>query len=639
MTERMMKFTVIVPAEHELALLDVFAKLGLVHLDPQITEVALPSPELTEVRLETLERLKRVLDELKNSASLARDAALDIVSLRLAERFIESRDPQILKKFGLPEEAVALIEAVSEEFEKLKEATPSEELRDLIEEIGRGQVIRELLNCTRKYLREIESTAKMLGEEELAVIGKEIESIRVKGYKTAPVRKYSVKELKSLLDVGESALRELKHVQEALEKAKRQASETGKIDIDWEGVIRGLGEYVRLASQVLTCEHVIEALLRVQSYIKEFSLLRDIKVSVAEGWIPQSLVGRFEKMLSASIPRVLYLRVREPRHGERVPRLMKYEGLMGQLVKLTLMRGVPSYWEIDPTPIFTLLFVTMYGMMFGDIGLGIIVFMFGFLLRKAKGGFLGMSESGIKTLSMLSMLCGASATLFGALYGVAFLVKAWEPLLLSPLHDLTEIIALALIFGAVQLLLSMTLNVVNCLRVGEPFEAFFGARGLAGIVFYVAGAYLAYQIAAAGFNLSAAMSPRLLPVTMTAVGALGLVPSAFIAKGILTGHSEEAIHGVVELLELIVEYPANSLSYIRLAAFALAHEAFGILAEALADFIGFMPSLLFANFLVLAIEGFAVGIQALRLTYYEFSTKFFKGEGLLFRPVLSTVRA
>ncbi|RLE62777.1 MAG: hypothetical protein DRJ38_09020, partial [Thermoprotei archaeon] len=196
-----------------------------------------------------------------------------------------------------------------------------------------------------------------------------------------------------------------------------------------------------------------------------------------------------------------------------------------------------------------------------------------------------------------------------------------------------EIIGMALLFGALQLILSMILNIVNCIKMREFFEAIFGARGVAGLIFYISGVYIAYNIIISGFNLGVAASSSLLPFTAVVIGVMLLIPLTFILKGIMTKHSEYMIHGVIEILELIIEYPANSLSYIRLAAFALAHEAFGILAEALAEFLGYAPSIIFSNILVLMIEGFAVGIQALRLTYYEFSTKFFKGEGILFEPI------
>jgi len=592
-----MKFTVIVPAEHRDKLLEVLARLGLVHLSPKITEISLPASQLSPTKLETLEQLRGGINSIKASLKKLESAVTGLVVLRLAEEFVEKKDFSILRRAGLPKEAISSIKAVVDRFEPFKKASPSEELKSVIDSIAKTYIIKEILAQAEKH--------KLLASG-------------------LSMTEYSVDEIRSKINSITRSAVEYGH-----ELNKTYAALNDLSDV----IVKELKEPLRTVVRVVAFESSLEALTEAQENIKEFDLLHGFKVSIAEGWAPSIIVSKFKAMLKNELPSVIYFSFRKARPGERVPRLMKRKGLMGYLSKITLMRGVPSYWEIDPTPIFTLLFTAMYGMMFGDLGLGVIIALFGLFLRKAKEGFLGMSEAGINALSVLSILCGISATIFGALYGVAFLVPVWEPILLSPLHDLFEMIAIALIFGAIQLLLSMALNIVNRIRMKEYFEAIFGARGLAGITFYIGGAYLAYHIVLSGFNLGVATSSQLLPVTITVLSMMALVPASSIIKGLITKHSEAVTHGVIELIELIVEYPANSLSYIRLAAFALAHEAFGILAKALGEFIGLTPSLLFANLLVLMIEGFAVGIQALRLTYYEFSTKFFKGGGIIFKPI------
>ena len=634
MPEEMVKFVVIVPAEYKERLLKVFMKLGLVHLNPQVSEVSLPVSALADERLEELEGLCKSFQELRESLGKAENLLADIVSLKVAEIVLKNENLNILKEIGLPEKSIDTLEKIIEEYDKLRESRPSDELKILIDEMRRTHLAREIVEHVRKYLKDYNKVFEILKLKDASEILEKLEDLKreADGLGKEFPEKLDIEELKKMAEKGNKALALLNNLSINVEKAREKVI-ARRITSNYDAVIKGLKEYVKLASSILPYESLAELLLKVHNLVKDFDVIRRVRVSIAEGWIPSRYIENFKELLESTVPRVLYMRMRKALKGEPVPRLIQLKGFRGQIAKITLMRGVPSYWEIDPTLIFTALFTTMYGMMFGDIGLGAIIAVFGILIRRAKEGFLGMSKAGIKALSTLSLLCGVSAIIFGALYGVSFLVEIWKPILLSPLHNLSEIIGMALLFGALQLILSMILNIVNCIKMREFFEAIFGARGVAGLIFYISGVYIAYNIIISGFNLGVAASSSLLPFTAVIVGVMVLTPLTFILKGIMTKHSEYMIHGVIEILELIIEYPANSLSYIRLAAFALAHEAFGILAEALAEFLGYAPSIIFSNILVLMIEGFAVGIQALRLTYYEFSTKFFKGEGILFEPI------
>jgi V/A-type H+-transporting ATPase subunit I len=91
--------------------------------------------------------------------------------------------------------------------------------------------------------------------------------------------------------------------------------------------------------------------------------------------------------------------------------------------------------------------------------------------------------------------------------------------------------------------------------------------------------------------------------------------------------------GFGEFIETFFSYITNSLSYIRLAAFAIAHGVLAGFALTLGASLGIIPSLIIVNIMVVIIEGFAAGIQSIRLIFYEFSTKFFKGGGIKFNPI------
>jgi V/A-type H+-transporting ATPase subunit I len=99
------------------------------------------------------------------------------------------------------------------------------------------------------------------------------------------------------------------------------------------------------------------------------------------------------------------------------------------------------------------------------------------------------------------------------------------------------------------------------------------------------------------------------------------------------GMSEALMEGVGEFIEMFLSYLTNSISYVRLGAFAVAHVALAEVAYILSPSIGFLPSYLLFNILVIILEGFSAGIQSVRLIFYEFSTKFYRDEGRLFRPL------
>ena len=94
----------------------------------------------------------------------------------------------------------------------------------------------------------------------------------------------------------------------------------------------------------------------------------------------------------------------------------------------------------------------------------------------------------------------------------------------------------------------------------------------------------------------------------------------------------QLLKGFSEFIETFLSLLTNSISYVRLAAFAIAHGALGLSALILASVIGVMPSYVLMNILVILIEGLAILIQSMRLTYYEFFTKFYSGSGKPYKP-------
>jgi len=433
------------------------------------------------------------------------------------------------------------------------------------------------------------------------------------------VREYSV----------DFVLRELGKIREYVEKAierRRAIKKLIELSITSSKYFMNVYSYVPY----------VEAVCYLREGISYIRIYRRHYVAIAEGWIPRSLINTFKATVRKLIPKIISLTFINPRVGEKVPILPRYRGVLRYFSQLTMVRGVPSYWELDPTLIFTSLFIIMYGMMFGDMGLGPIISLIGYLLYKFRKPILGISGSSMRILGVILIFCGISSTLFGLFYGTAFLAEVCKPLFISPLHDINELIKVSILFGIVQIVIGIVINITNSIVEKDYYRAFLCNKGLVALVYYVSGVTLVYAIIKNNYNFNIAftglyMIPSTLVLSSMVIVLIGPITKYFKGEA---GIGECLNEGIAELLELIIGYLANTISYVRLAAFALAHEALGMAAGALSGLIGVIPSYVILNFVALGLEGVVVGIQSLRLIYYEFSTKFYRGDGVMYKPVL-----
>jgi len=552
-------------------------------------------------------------------------------------------DPDPLKSFAsvnyeLQRLREELAELVSELVTQLKEASE----REKTERLALYDNFLELYSKYRELVLKIVNLMKEEGLEvpnnavlalERKVVAERIEDeglVRI-------IKKYSemISELSLRFEKLTSTLKTLKNVKERV-----QVGEIGKeVDAHLKKVLHDLEELAREAGNVLYTLTKYEPYIKALRYTKEsilrLRIFRKHYVSIVSGWVPAEYAKTLELTVKKLVPRIIGLGIGQPTHEEVVPIQVKERGILKWLNPIIFGRDIPSYWEVDPTPFFITLFLIMYGMMFGDIGLGPLVICLGLIIYKMNRPLLGIPPDNLKTVGILMVLSGISSICFGLLYGVVFLRSFSEPILLSPLHDIFGIIKVALYFGVVQLMVALILNIVNSIIERDVYEIFLSGKGLAGLIYYISGVHIAMILAKTGFNWSSLLEGSNIIVTMIALSCMGIV----ILGPLYNFFSQKEdigsclSRGMTEFLEMLIAYPANSLSYIRLAAFAIAHEAFGLLADSLAMTIGTIPSSIIANLLVLGIEGFAAGIQAIRLVYYEFSTKFLRGGGAIFKPI------
>lgn len=369
-------------------------------------------------------------------------------------------------------------------------------------------------------------------------------------------------------------------------------------------------------------------------------VVRTKRKCLIHGWIPSDKMAFLKSKIEEVVPaEKIYLKFENPKPEDNVPAEFKNKGILNSFAVFTNLQGTPNYFEVNPTPIYAFLYVAMFGVMFGDIGLGSVFVFLGFLLMRMREGLFSFSGRATRKLGQVLICCGLCGILFGFLYGNFFLTEIIRPLLLKPLNNMGEISMIALIFGVVQIMLAMILNTINSLRRHDSIRAIFSGRSIVGLSYYSAGIVLAIAF----FNsmdFGIFLTRSVIIFTSVALASLIII---FLSPTIeaFTRHkearlSEKLIEGFGEGLETLIVLIANSVSYIRLAAFAIAHDALALAAVIFAPTIGSIPSYVIMNVVVFLIEGFAALIQSLRLMYYEFSTKFYVDNGVPYKPLKIT---
>jgi V/A-type H+-transporting ATPase subunit I len=347
--------------------------------------------------------------------------------------------------------------------------------------------------------------------------------------------------------------------------------------------------------------------------------------SVIQGWIPKDNMKDFRSTVKKTVGEKFVLEIKNPTAKDKPPIVIRSHGVIKYFDPIIRIRGMPDYNEINPAPIITILFLAMFGMMFGDIGEGVLFIIMGYVLTKKKSEML-------QKIGGLLALCGVSASIFGLMYGSVFLAEVIRPILFRPLTDVMLIIKIAFYFGIAQITLGMVLNIANKAIQKDRFDLLGGGHGIAGLSFYLSFISL---VLLSNLKIGAVLGfPLLLAVMLGALAVVVVTPvlKSYAKKEKL---SHGAFEGVRELFEVPITLLANSVSYLRIAALALIHGAFALLAASFTVGLGTISAVLvyvMLNALVLALEGLIAAIQTLRLIYYEFSTKFYSGTGTAYVP-------
>ena len=302
------------------------------------------------------------------------------------------------------------------------------------------------------------------------------------------------------------------------------------------------------------------------------------------------------------------------------------------------MYGLPNYNEFDPTIFVALTYSFIFGWMFGDVGQGLVLVIGGFLLYHFKK----------MNLAAIISMAGVFSTFFGFMFGSIFgFEDVIEPIWLRPMSKMTDlpmigrlntVFIVAVAFGMGMILLTMIIHIINAAKNHSLGDLCFDTNGIAGLVFY--GLLV--------FAIVMLMTGHSIPGGAL-LAVLFIIPLLCIAfKEQLTDLCEKkkpaektgpvmiVVQALFELIEVLLSYFSNTISFVRIGAFAVSHAAMMQVVMTLAGAenggSANIVVVIIGNIIVMAMEGLVVGIQVLRLEYYEMFGRFYEGSGREFVP-------
>lgn len=358
------------------------------------------------------------------------------------------------------------------------------------------------------------------------------------------------------------------------------------------------------------------------------------------GFVPEkeyeNLKGEFQNLSGVEITS----RPTEYKEDLHVPVELKNNRFVRPFEMFTTMYGLPGYKDIDPTPFVAITYTFLFGLMFGDVGQGLVISLVGWLLWKFKK----------MTLGPIMMRIGISSAVFGCIYGSVFgfehlldpvyhmLGFAEKPIEVMEPATTSNILLFAVGLGVFIILLSMVFNIVLGIKQKNIERAIFSQNGLAGFVFYAAVVFAAVGTLM-GMQILNPVYILLLIVLPLMVVFMKEPLAKMVAKR--KGIFEEGVGNFIvvtffEMFEILLSFISNTMSFLRVGGFILSHAGMMAVVSTLAEMVGAGASpivIIIGNVFVMCMEGLIVGIQVLRLEFYEMFSRFFEAEGDPYQPV------
>ncbi len=364
------------------------------------------------------------------------------------------------------------------------------------------------------------------------------------------------------------------------------------------------------------------------------------RVSIS-GFVEKQRVGEFSNHFKGI--ETLEIDVQDPLSDGRFkpPTKLKNNWFTKPFQVFVEMYGLPTYGDVDPTTFMAVSYTLLFGIMFGDFGQGLLLALIGYLFGKYKNWSLGPIVTRI----------GLSGAFFGLIYGEFFGNETFlEPLYewlhhigitFLPYHPMDTSNTMGLLLSTVAIgigfiMTAMVVNIMFKFKHKEYADAICSPNGISGLLFY-------------GFILLGILLEMVLgipnvfnPITIILLILLPIV-LIFLREPLHRKFHHQhmfpdgvggfLMEGVFELFEVILSYITNTLSFLRVGGFVLAHIGLMMVVNVLSNNGENVVALVLGNLFVMALEGLIVGIQVLRLEFYEMFSRYYDGNGIQFNPI------
>lgn len=397
--------------------------------------------------------------------------------------------------------------------------------------------------------------------------------------------------------------------------------------------------------------------------------------AVIQGYIPKKMESKFKKITGEWTSVVED--ITNPKHIEEAPTLFDNKPFVRTFETITESQGVPKKGETDPTLMIAMMWPIFYGVMFADLGHGLLLMGMG-LLFKIKG------QGNLARWGMLIAISGAAAAIAGVGTGEMFgyhidHMQPFEALLEKggPLHSVSwivgvlsvaeltfeqviDILKVSLFLGIIHLVWAMILRIRRHLKAGHKILVYM--EYIPNLALY--GGIVVIMMCAIGsqydvMNMYSRVHDEPVPWVTVFLGewatvwivtriAVIVVISSMVMMmigGILHAkrHPDEGGSAANVIMEVFlgktVEALAHTISYARLGIMLLVHAALLLTVNNAftslggAESVGAWAMIIGGNIGIMMIEGLIVYIQSLRLHLYEFFTKWYDGGAAPFRSV------
>lgn len=360
------------------------------------------------------------------------------------------------------------------------------------------------------------------------------------------------------------------------------------------------------------------------------------------GFVPESDYAHFEEIIAELT--AVHIKAADENQELPVepPVRLKNPRVSRPFQMFTEMYGMPGYHEIDPTIMVSIIYSIAYGIMFADLGQGIVLGLVGwFFMWKKKHMSIG------PILARASIFCCIFGFFFGSIFGHEHLLDPFwrlfglseKPFEVMHTSNITLILIVSLGFGAAVVMLSIITSIIQKFKNHKPGEAITSPNGIAGLVFYFSILVFAVDIMVIDHGLTRNALFFIPSLVIPLIVMYLQEPLARLIDG-EGWHFEKPgdilVGGFFELFVSLLEYLSNTVSFLRVGGFVLVHAGMMTVVMTLASLGGGAASvavMIIGNIFVIVLEGLIVGIQALRLNYYEVFSRFYEPTGQPFKPL------